>query len=163
VPLIFRLMSYRLLTLLGMLLILLSSCHPGNQNKDQQLGTDVVTNPNSASGREHMDALPAIAFEETEHDFGRIIEGESVSFGFRFTNTGKKDLIIADVTSSCGCTVPSYPKTAIRPGESGVIKVAFNSRGRKGFQTKTIVVVTNTQPNVTQLKIKSQVIAPGAE
>jgi len=156
-------MNYRMLVFTGMLLILLGGCKSNPKDQDQLLNSDVVNNPNSASNQEDRSLLPIIAFEETEHDFGRIIEGETVSFNFTFTNTGKKDLVIADVSTSCGCTVPSYPKTAIRPGESGTIKIAFNSKGRRGFQTKTIVVVANTQPNVTQLKIKSQVIAPGAE
>ena len=156
-------MNSRMLIFIGFLLILLSGCNSNSQNQEQLLNSNVVNNPNSASGDGNQDLLPIITFEDTEHDFGRIIEGESVSFNFTFTNTGKRDLVIADVSTSCGCTVPSYPKTAIRPGEVGVIKIAFNSQGRKGYQTKTIIVVANTQPNVTQLKIKTQVVAPGAE
>ncbi|MFH1297834.1 MAG: DUF1573 domain-containing protein [Bacteroidota bacterium] len=156
-------MDHRKLIFIGSLFILVNSCNSDRQEQNQLLDTDVVTNPNSANGKENLDLLPVITFEENEHDFGRIIEGETVSFNFAFTNTGKRDLVIAEVTTSCGCTVPSYPKTAIRPGESGIIKIAFNSQHRKGYQTKTIVVVANTQPNVTQLKIKAQVIAPGAE
>jgi len=155
-------MAYRLLYLFGFFIILLCSCNSASNENGQLLDSDVVNNPNSASGGS-QDLLPVITFEELEHDFGRIIEGESVSYNFSFTNTGKRDLVIADVSTSCGCTVPSYPKTAIRPGESGIIKIAFNSKGRKGYQTKTIVVVANTQPNVTQLKIKSQVVTPGAD
>ncbi|MFC2102536.1 DUF1573 domain-containing protein [Bacteroidota bacterium] len=156
-------MTYRILVFIGLLSILFSGCNSTPQDQDQLIDSNVVNNPNSASGESDRSLLPIITFSETEHDFGRIIEGESVSYNFAFTNTGKRDLVIADVSTSCGCTVPSYPKTAIRPGESGSIKVLFNSKGRRGFQTKTIVVVANTQPNVTQLKIKSQVIAPGAE
>jgi hypothetical protein len=85
------------------------------------------------------------------------MEGETVSFDFKFRNTGKTDLVITEVSSSCGCTVPSYPKTAIRPGQEGSIKVAFNSRGKKGYQTKSVVVLANTQPNATQLRIKAQI------
>lgn len=124
---------------------------------------DVVSNPNTASGNGDASQLPGLTFQETEHDFGRIIEGETVSFTFKFKNSGKTDLVIADVSTSCGCTVPSYPKTPIRPGEEGTIKVAFNSRGKRGFQAKNIVVVANTQPNTTLLRIKAQVVAPGAE
>ena len=121
------------------------------------------SNPNTASGEGDSTNLPVLRFEETEHDFSRIIEGETVSFGFKFRNTGKTDLVIADVSTSCGCTVPSYPKTPIRPGEEGAIRVSFNSKGRRGFQAKNIVVVANTQPNTTLLRIKAQVVAPGAE
>ncbi|MFH0755805.1 MAG: DUF1573 domain-containing protein [Bacteroidota bacterium] len=156
-------MSYRMRIFIGFLILFLGGCNSTTQYQDQLLDSNLVNNPNSANGEGNQDLLPLITFEEIEHDFGRIIEGESVSFNFTFTNTGKRDLVIADVSTSCGCTVPSYPKTAIRPGETGVIKIAFNSQGRRGYQTKTIVVVANTQPNVTQLKIKAQVVAPGAE
>ena len=152
--------STLLLLVFGSMII---SCGSGNTDNNGNLNTNVVTNPQSASGQVARDQLPVIKFEEESHNFGRIIEGETVSYEFLFTNTGKTDLVIADVTSSCGCTVPSYPKTAIAPGAGGSVKVSFNSRGRKGFQNKSIIVVANTQPNVTQLSIKAQVVAPGAD
>ncbi len=145
-----------------MALLLLAGCGSGN-SKDQMLPTDVVNNPNTANGAGDATHLPVFKFDETEHDFGRIIDGETVSCTFKFKNSGKTDLVIADVSTSCGCTVPSFPKTPIRPGEEGTIKVAFNSRGKRGFQSKNIVVVANTQPNTTLLRIKAQVIAPGTE
>lgn len=149
-------------SVLLVLLVFLTSCFSSTP-KDDKLDTGVITNPNTAGQAGDKTTLPVIHFEEMEHDFGKIIEGETVSFAFTFTNKGKSDLVIADVSTSCGCTVPSYPKTAIGPGEQGHIRIAFNSRGRRGYQTKSIVVVANTQPNVTQLKIKAQVIAPGAD
>lgn len=155
-----RLFSFAMVILAG---IAISGCRQGTGKNGESLPGDVVTNPNTADGKTDLSKLPAITFEVKEHDFGKIIEGESVSYEFAFTNTGKTDLVIADVSTSCGCTVPSYPKTAIRPGQGGSVKVAFNSRGRRGMQTKNIVVVSNTQPNVTQLKIKAQVVPPGNE
>lgn len=144
-------------------MMLLFGCNQDGQNDEESLSTDVVINPNTANGNPDQGSLPVIQFEETEHDFGRIIEGETVSFSFKFTNTGKTDLIIAEVSSSCGCTVPSYPKTPIRPGETGTIKVAFNSNGRRGYQNKNVVVISNTQPNATVIKIKAQVVNPATE
>ena len=144
-----------LISLLG--IAALASCHRAGTD-DQMLSSDLVTNPNTASGKSDPGNLPVINFTETEHDFGKIVEGESVSFDFRFRNTGKTDLVISDVSTSCGCTVPSYPKTAIRPGQEGIIKVAYNSRGKKGVQKKDVVVIANTQPNATRLRIKAEVI-----
>jgi len=141
-------------------IISIVGCKSGN-NEQGTLPSDVVSNPNSATGNVDITKLPAFRFDETEHDFQRIIEGETVSYSFKFKNTGKTDLVIADVSTSCGCTVPSYPKTPIRPGGDGIIKVSFNSHGKRGFQAKNIVVVANTQPNTTLLRIKAQVIAPG--
>jgi hypothetical protein len=145
------------------LLLAFTGCKPGSREGRETIPADVVNNPNSASGKGDRGTLPVITFEETDHDFGRIIEGETVSYSFKFTNTGKSDLLIAEVSTSCGCTVPSYPKTPIRPGESETIKVAFNSNGKRGYQNKNIVVVSNTQPNTTIIRIKAQVVNPGAE
>lgn len=150
-------------TVLLPVILLLISCNGGSNPGEQYLPADVVTNPNTAEGNSNTGKLPVLTFEEMEHDFGKIIEGESVSYNFKFKNTGKTDLVIADVSTSCGCTVPSYPKTAIRPGDEGVLKIAFNSQGRRGFQTKNIVVVANTQPNITNLRIKAQVVSPGSQ
>ena len=137
----------------------LFSCRSGNN----YLSGDVVNNPNTANGKPNLGILPVIKFDEEIHDFGKLIEGETVSWSFKFKNTGKSDLIIADVSTSCGCTVPSYSRDPIPAGKSGEIKVSFNSAGKRGFQTKSIVIVANTQPNSTLVRIKAQVVSPGSE
>jgi len=138
-----------------------SACNSSPKNEEETLSANVVNNPNTASGKVDKNSLPIMQFEEKEHNFGKILQGETVSINFKFTNEGNSDLIIAEVSTSCGCTVPSYPKTPIRPGEKGVIKVAFSSKGQKGFQSKNILVVANTQPNTTVLRIKAQVMNVG--
>jgi hypothetical protein len=142
--------------------VFFSSCRDQGKNGGV-LSTDVVENPNTANGKGDLSMLPVIKFEEEVHDFGKIIDGETVSVDFKFKNTGKTDLIIADVTTSCGCTVPSFPKSPVRPGGEGFIKVSFNSAGKRGFQTKSIAVVANTQPNTISLRIKAQVVSPGSQ
>jgi hypothetical protein len=142
--------------------VLLTGCL-GNGRDGDSIPADVVNNPNSADGGQKSDVLPVITFEEEEHDFGRILEGETVACDFSFTNTGKSDLILAEVSTSCGCTVPSYSKLPIRPGETGKIKVTFNSNGRRGIQSKNVLVVANTQPNTTVLRIKAQVVNPASQ
>ena len=132
-------------------------------NENKSLSGDVINNPNTANGKSDRSKLPAFTFVEDVHDFGKIIEGESVSFDFKFRNSGKSDLLISDVSTSCGCTVPIYTKEPIRPGQQGTIKVTFSSAGKRGFQSKNIVVVANTQPNTTTLRIKAQVVSPGSE
>lgn len=158
-------MNKPVLFLLGFTISLffIAGCKNSDQKGEAALPTDIVNNPNSATGKADASSLPRLVFGETEHDFGRILEGETVSFSFKFTNQGKSDLVIADVSTSCGCTVPSFPKTPVRPGEESIIKVAFNSTGRRGFQAKNIVVVANTQPNTTLLRIKAQVVSPGSD
>jgi hypothetical protein len=146
----------------SLIVVFFTTCRNKGKN-GEMLSPDVVENPNTANGKGDLSNLPVIKFDEDVHDFGKIIEGETVSYNFKFINSGKTDLIIADVTTSCGCTVPSFSKTPIRPGMEGFVKVSFNSAGKRGWQTKNIAVVANTQPNTTPLRIKAQVVSPGGE
>ena len=142
--------------LLGwLILVVVSACN----NKPGNLSTDVVTNPNTANG-EVKDNLPVIEFEKDIHDFGKMIQGEKVSYGFKFKNTGKSDLVISQVNTSCGCTAPKFSQEPIKPGEERVITVTFDSKGRKGIQNKSITVLSNCQPSTTVVRIKAMVIAP---
>jgi hypothetical protein len=143
---------------LTMLTVVLFSCQSGNNSTDLPAG--VVTNPNSADGTVDKDALPVISFEKDFHDFGKLIPGEQVTYSFKFKNTGKSLLIIANVSTSCGCTVSSFPKQPVKPGEGATIDVSFDSKDRHGLQTKTITVFSNTQPPSTTLRIQSMVVEP---
>lgn len=130
----------------------------GNSGKDK-LPSDVVNNPNSAEGK-NTKKQPEISFEKSSHDFGQVIQGEVVSYHFKFKNAGTGDLVISNVSSSCGCTVTDYPEGVIKPGEEGSLEATFDSHRRRGFQNKTITVLSNTQPNKTTLKIKAKVVTP---
>ena len=99
-----------------------------------------------------------MVFEEYEHNFGTIKEGQMVTHVFNFVNTGTNPLIIANAKGSCGCTVPEWPKDPIPPGERGKITVSYDSKNRSGSQEKTVSITANTDPQITQLKIKAQVI-----
>jgi hypothetical protein len=143
-------------TCLALLMALVAT---GCRNRQEKLNGEMVSNPMSADGMQNNPA-PVIKFEVAEHDFGKIVAGEKVTYNFKFKNTGTADLLITKVSASCGCTAPSYPSTPIAPGEEGVVSVAFNSEIRNGFQNKTVTVLTNTIPNTTQLRIKAQVMSP---
>lgn len=134
----------------------LFACDNGSKNK---IPADVVSNPNSATGKESKD-LPAIVFERDIYDFGKLIDGETAVYNFKFKNTGTADLLISQVNSSCGCTVPKFPKEPIPPGGEGYIKVSFDSSGRTGVQNKAVTVVSNCQPNQTVIRIKAMVLKP---
>lgn len=99
-----------------------------------------------------------IAFEETSYDFGTIKEGEKVEHIFKFSNTSSNPLIITNAKGSCGCTVPEWPKEPIAPGASSEIKVSFDSKGKKGPNTKNVTITANTIPANTILTISSDVI-----
>lgn len=145
---------FRLLVLLG--LATLISC----SHDKTRVPASVVNIPNSASGNNSQAMLPVIEFIQVEHDFGKVIQGEVVSYSFKFKNTGNADLVIANVSASCGCTASDYPRTPVKPGEEGIIEVSFNSSGKQGFQNKELTIAANTQPSNTTLTIKAIVIIP---
>ena len=75
-----------------------------------------------------------------------------------FTNTGDAPLVISKAYSTCGCTVPSPPKDPIAPGESGVIKVKYDTNRSPGPIRKTITVYTNASAEPYTLKIKGTLL-----
>ena len=99
-----------------------------------------------------------IVFEEEIFDFGELPEGPKVETEFVFTNTGSEPLIISNAKGSCGCTVPSWPKTPIAPGETGVIKVVYNTARRPGNFTKTITLTSNAETPSKVIKIRGSVV-----
>lgn len=101
-----------------------------------------------------------IQFAEMEHDFGTIDQNTTNPKTFTFTNTGEHPLIISDAKGSCGCTVPSYPREPIAPGETGEIEVIYRPGTQANQQTKTVSITANTEPATTVLRIKANV-TPG--
>ena len=100
---------------------------------------------------------PEIEFDTAVFDFGTILQGEQVGTTFTFKNTGKADLIIRKVETSCGCTVPEYDRAPVAPGMKGTIRVRFDSDGKEGAQYKTIKVVSNCKDNIFELVLKGTV------
>jgi hypothetical protein len=102
---------------------------------------------------------PFIVFVQKSHDFGTIDEGIKASFDFEFTNTGDSDLLLYNVLASCGCTVPTWPKKPVKPGEKGKITVVYNSTNRGGqtFHNSCTVSTNMLQDNVMVIYIKGQV------
>jgi hypothetical protein len=94
---------------------------------------------------------------DSAYDFGTITEGEKVEYSYRFKNTGTNPLIIFNTSASCGCTVPEKPEKPVLPGETGIIKVVFNSAGKKEHQSKDINVNANTNPSFPVLHLTGTV------
>lgn len=105
--------------------------------------------------------LPEITFESLVHDYGTITQGDNGSCYFEFKNTGKADLVLTNCSSSCGCTVPEWPKESIAPGKTGKIKVTYNTQ-RLGGINKMVYVDSNVGQRVT-LKITGNVLAKPVE
>lgn len=143
------------LHLFFVLLLLVGCARKG----DNHLSTDLVNNPKSA--QTPSDKLAKIQFDKTEYDFGKILQGEVVSYTFHFTNVGNVPLIITSVDKSCGCTATEYPQTPIDPGQRGDIKITYDSKGHHGFQSKGLVVNANTIPSQNTIRIKAEVRTPG--
>lgn len=104
-----------------------------------------------------LENAPVMKFEEELYDFGVIEEGQSVKYEFKFTNSGKSPLIISNATATCGCTVPDYPTKPVKPGESGLIKIVFNSQGKEGMQDKVVSIISNANPNLNTLHVVGEV------
>src|SRR5665647_3326850 len=113
--------------------IVLSGC----VNRNSKNSSDSASKTNSAGTSE-------IVFREYQHDFGKVAEGEKISYTFTFDNKGTGNLVIASATTTCGCTVPKYDTKPISPGDNGSLEVIFDTSGRNGMQTKTITAVSYT-------------------
>jgi len=113
----------------------------------QNAGAQPVANPNA----------PVITFEKTTHDYGTIAKGGDGTCEFKFKNTGVEPLILSNVTSSCGCTVPEWPREPILKGKTASIKVKYNT-DRIGPINKTITVVSNGKVSSIQLRIVGSVV-----
>ena len=101
---------------------------------------------------------PEIVFESEIHDYGTIKQGADGSCEFKFKNTGKEPLIISNAKGSCGCTVPTWPKEPTMKGQTGVIKVHYDTK-RVGAFTKTVTLNSNAKSDIKVLTIKGVVEA----
>jgi hypothetical protein len=119
-------------------------------SKAQTTTTTTQDNPNA----------PDMTFESEVIDYGTIEYNSDGTREFKFKNTGKEPLIIQSATGSCGCTVPTPPKDPVKPGETAVIKVHYDTK-RVGNFEKTVTVVSNGKTPSKVLKIKG-VVKPDA-
>lgn len=144
--------------------ILMSAC---NQGTKQGTSADSVAtvkpaakaaDTGSAAAGPVMADGPVMKFEYVTHDFGKIQQGDKVTYKFNFVNTGKSPLIIINAVASCGCTTPNWPKTPIKPGDGGQIEVIFNSLGKKGLQDKMVTITANTNPRQNVVHLVGEVL-----
>jgi len=116
-----------------------------------------------AKAQDNVQNGPEIEFEKLVHDYGDVPYNGNGECEFRFTNTGNEPLLVQKPKSSCGCTIPSWPKEPILPGESDVIKVTYRTN-RAGMINKTVTVTSNANKNSTVvLRIKGRVLEQAAE
>lgn len=149
------------ITLFCVGLAVLVACNTGNnrgqeaeeipleEQGKQPVGQTIIPEADSSSA--------VMTVENDAYDFGTVKEGEKVEHEFKFTNTGSAPLIISNVQASCGCTTPEYSKNPVAPGETGLVKVVFNSAGQLGKQHKVITVSSNASSPNTLLHLRGEV------
>ena len=143
----------KVLLFVSIVALVLTACGKREQKSNGKFSPSDIQNPNSLS--EVDDTLfPVITYQDTVFNFGTIEEGASVTHDFNFTNTGKANLVIVSSQTSCGCTVTDLPQDPIPPGGTGIIKLTFNSAGKRGEMNKIVNIIANTNPNVSVLRIK---------
>ena len=101
---------------------------------------------------------PEITFEKTLHDYGVIDQYGNGEYEFKFTNTGTAPLLIKLAKGTCGCTVPEWSREPIQPGDASTIIVRYDTK-RVGTFAKGVTITANTEPSISNLKIKGEVKA----
>ena len=99
-----------------------------------------------------------MSFASLSHDYGSIVYGADGTYNFKFTNKAEKPIVITDVKSSCGCTIPSWPKEPIQPGKTGSITVKYNTKLPGSFN-KTVQVFSTAENSPVKLSIRGKVNA----
>jgi len=134
-----------------------NSCKENAADKVQEENVEAAAqtaNSQSEAGTQATPGkYPVMTFDKTEHDFGRIAQGTQVEHLFTFTNTGEAPLVLSDAKASCGCTVPTFTKDPIAPGEKGEMLVKFNGSGQNQ-RTIPVNVTANTQKGTETVTVK---------
>lgn len=142
--------------LLAVAALTLSACNSGDQKENGADSTATVQSDTST--KKASLPLTKLEFLESSYDFGKIDEGKKVEHIFKFKNTGENPLVLQDARASCGCTVPEYTKDTIAPGQTGELKVIYDSANKEGQINKTVTVTANTEPPTTDIKISAFVL-----
>jgi hypothetical protein len=143
------------------------ACRQNNDKKDNGLdevrldpktsNADIVRMPVSAGKPLDTLQIAKIQFESTEYYFGSVKEGAIVKHTFQFKNTGYAPLLISDVRTTCGCTVPTWNKNPIPVGGTDKIDVSFDTENKQNEQVKKITILANTFPSETVVVMMGKV------
>ena len=131
---------------------ILSACENKQRTDNQTLADSLKAfQPTS-------DKFPVMQIDSQSVDLGKIYQGDTIMHTYKFKNTGNMPLVLSNVGASCGCTTPSYSTDPVQPGESGYIKVKFNSKGKEGKLNKTVTAYANTKPADNTFAFKIEVL-----
>jgi Protein of unknown function (DUF1573) len=137
--------------IIGAAVLFLASCDVRRKDK-------IAVNNKLTQQVEIKDPTTVLVIDTT-YNFGKVTDGEIVTYNYRFVNTGKKPLVVTNASASCGCTVPEKPEKPIEPGDTGFIKVKFDSNKRVGMAHKTVTVSSNAEPAFPELLLRGEVLA----
>ena len=143
----------------------------GKQSKTVRIYSNDPDNPemllsitgNVVSATSSTNSSPTIYFTETQHDFGKVNEGDKVNYTFNFANKGSSVLTIKDIRTSCGCTAVLLSQDNISPGQEGTLKVELDTKNRSGKMSRTITISSNDPKDPTKvLTIYADIVKKGS-
>ena len=148
------------------LLTFFTSCND-NQKKNNGLeevrldgktsNADIVRMPITADTPLDTNNIAKIMLEETDFNFGSVNEGDVVKHTFKLKNVGNQPLLITDIRTTCGCTVPTWNKSPIAANANDQVEVKFDTKGKANEQVKKITIIANTFPAETELILRGMV------
>jgi len=143
-----------ILALSALSLVAFTSCKEDASKKINEANVSVAAERDANSGK-----FPILQFEASSHDFGEIQANQQVETVFKYKNVGDAPLVITDIKSSCGCTVPEdWSREPLAKGESGHFTVKFNGSGANKI-TKTVTITANTEKGTENVSISAFVKA----
>jgi len=143
----------------------------GKQSKTVRIYSNDPENPemllsisgNVVSANQTSAGAPTIYFTETQHDFGKVNEGDKVNYTFTFANKGSSVLTIKDIKTSCGCTAALLSQDNLAPGKDGTINVELDTKNRSGKMSRTVTVKSNDPKDPAKvLTIYADIVKKGS-
>ncbi len=145
-------------------LCIFGACNPPNKDSDKTPAKNVYQMDLahyaycSETISEKTQPMTVICFDSSDIHRGEANAGDVLHYVYEFTNEGDAPLIIQNTRSSCGCVVPRWPKDPIPPKGKGVIEAKFNTKGKKGKQSKRLTLTANTIPSSISLTLRAYII-----
>jgi hypothetical protein len=143
----------------------------GKQSKTIRIYSNDPENPemvlsfsgNVVAASQVTGGAATIYFNETQHDFGKVNEGDKVDYTFNFANKGSALLTIKDIKTSCGCTAALLSQENLNPGQEGTLKVELDTKNRSGKMSRTITINSNDPKDPAKvLTIYADVVKKGS-
>jgi len=139
------------------LIFTLTSCKNDPFSKVETKNVEVASKRDAVST-----SFAEMTFDKTNHDFGTISNGAAQETVFSYTNTGDSPLVVTDIKSTCGCTVPQgWSRQPLSPGESSQFTVKFNGKGANKV-SKTVTVTANTKKGKESVRISAFINNPNS-